>query len=390
MRGGGRMGGPPLGFGGFVSQDMMMGPGMGFPGMYGYGGVMIPPRRTLEDKLVLEKHQSICPDEIDLENIFAVVDRVERSLKNISDKFLKEADTSSTDREVTGVARVGDFAKSLVLKGERKVELVVLCAQRPGKALLLTLTSALTSELSDTKPEEEDEEKRSEDQFQVSTDEAASGLTVTSPSCSVSITLTSPVLRSDPGQEESDGPDWLSYKAGLTGLAELRRAKWFSAMATPLPSCVETIRVMKDKASRDAVWAGLGDWPLQLLVERALFSAGFALSPSKSVLRVLEVLASGLILPGGPGLQDPCERDEVDVFGHLSPQQREDLTRAAQTEVRHIHYRKIHITLGMEDRAAKQGNQDKQNTEDKQTMEDKQDKQEKDDRVLSQQLQPLA
>ena len=108
------------------------------------------------------------------------------------------------------------------------------------------------------------------------------------------------------------------------------------------------------------------------------------------VLRVLEVLASGLILPGGPGLQDPCERDEVDVFGHLSPQQREDLTRVAQTEVRHIHYRKIHITLGMEDRASKLGNQDKQNTEDKQTMEDKQDKQEKDDRVLSQQLQPLA
>ena len=38
------------------------------------------------------------------------------------------------------------------------------------------------------------------------------------------------------------------------------------------------------------------------------------------------------------------------MFSHLSDQAREDITSAAQTQVRNIHYRKIRTTLGMEDR----------------------------------------
>ena len=40
----------------------------------------------------------------------------------------------------------------------------------------------------------------------------------------------------------------------------------------------------------------------------------------------------------------------MDVFSHLSDQTREDVTRAAQTQVRNIHYGKIRLTLGLEDR----------------------------------------
>ena len=40
----------------------------------------------------------------------------------------------------------------------------------------------------------------------------------------------------------------------------------------------------------------------------------------------------------------------MDVFSHLSDQAREDITWAAQTQVRNIHYRKIRTTLGMEER----------------------------------------
>lgn len=32
----------------------------------------------------------------------------------------------------------------------------------------------------------------------------------------------------------------------------------------------------------------------------------------------------------GPGLQDPCERDQRDVLGSMTPQQREDITANAQ------------------------------------------------------------
>jgi hypothetical protein len=46
--------------------------------------------------------------------------------------------------------------------------------------------------------------------------------------------------------------------------------------------------------------------------------------------RALEMVCAGLLLPGGPGLRDPCEREKVDALAPLTPQQREDLTFSAQ------------------------------------------------------------
>ena len=64
--------------------------------------------------------------------------------------------------------------------------------------------------------------------------------------------------------------------------------------------------------------------------------------------RIMEGVSSGLLLSDGPGIKDPCEREDIDAFDHLSPQMREDVTKHAQTEIRNIHYRKIHLLLGME------------------------------------------
>ena len=247
---------------------------------------------------MLEKHQSVYPAEADLEKILAVVDKVEQSLKNISDKFLEEAASGPSEREVTGVARVGDLAKTLCLRGDSRVELVVLCSIRPTRSLLATIAAALTTDLAGQEEEEEEA-----GQFSVTESEETSGLTVDGPACSVSVRLTSPVLRSGSEPPETGGASWLPSQPGLSGLAELRRAKWFSAMAAPLPGCVETTRLVRDLARREEVWARLGDWPVELLVERALFSAGYALPPGKSLLRVMEVLAAGLILPDGPGIK---------------------------------------------------------------------------------------
>ena len=62
----------------------------------------------------------------------------------------------------------------------------------------------------------------------------------------------------------------------------------------------------------------------------------------------MEAVASGLLLEDGPGLKDPCERADVDACDHLTPQMRADVTRQAQTDIRNIHFRKIHLVLGMD------------------------------------------
>jgi len=282
-----------------------------------------------------------------------------------------------------GVARVGELAKGLLLSGDRSVNLVVMCRSKPTVSLLGSIKEALAPELKEVAGEE--------NKYEIHVFAEEGGFCVVSMEggsdelpYAVNVTLTSTSLRKpevvkkekkdggpkDKGflgelaskmeEEESkikevekekanlDPPDMLPKEKCLQALAELRHSKWFQSMASPVPSCVEAIRVFRDLAQRVPAWASLGDWPIELLVERALFSANIPLPPAEAMLRILEVMASGLALVDGSGLRDPCEREDVDVFLHLSVQEREDVTHSAQDFVRKIHYRKIHEVLGME------------------------------------------
>ena len=166
----------------------------------------------------------------------------------------------------------------------------------------------------------------------------------------VQVSLTSPVVREEQlagganGAAAADdqlaqpsspsGKDRLNTKHCLHALALLRRAKWFQARANSLQNCVLVIRVMRDFCLRSPVWANLDFWAVELLVERAVYSAGVPLSPGDAFRRVFETLSAGILLtsPEGwsPGLVDPCEKDVVDACGNLSVQEREDITAAAQ------------------------------------------------------------
>ena len=158
----------------------------------------------------------------------------------------------------------------------------------------------------------------------------------------MTVTLTSTLLRN---KDEEEGGEvtrgLLPRDKGLMALAELRHSKWFTAMVANLSSCVESIRIMRGKAQRDPVWGCLGGWALEILVERALFSTGRNLSLSSAPMRILEVVASGLLLADGTGIKDPCEREDTCVFSHLTDQMKEDVTRHAQVELRNTHFRSV-------------------------------------------------
>jgi zinc finger RNA-binding protein len=83
---------------------------------------------------------------------------------------------------------------------------------------------------------------------------------------------------------------------------------------------------------------------MELLAEKVISSVPgqVQLSPGDALRRVMEAVASGLLLPGGPGLGDPCEKDSPDAASGLSAQQREDLTCSAQYALRLIAYRQIY------------------------------------------------
>ncbi|UYV65757.1 ZFR [Cordylochernes scorpioides] len=171
----------------------------------------------------------------------------------------------------------------------------------------------------------------------------------------IHITLTSPLMRDQAGDEQTpaapvvkDPPDILDRLKCLEALAALRHAKWFQARASGLQSCVMIIRILRDLCQRVPTWARLTPWAMELVVEKVLSSAGQPLSPGEALRRVLEAIASGMLLPGGPGLMDPCEKDPTDAAAGLVPQEREDLTASAQHALRLFAFRQVHKVLGMD------------------------------------------
>lgn len=68
----------------------------------------------------------------------------------------------------------------------------------------------------------------------------------------------------------------------------------------------------------------------ELLLERCMSTAVSPMGPGDAMRRFFEALSSGICLPGGPGLSDPCEKDPVDAFANLNPQTREILTSYSQ------------------------------------------------------------
>jgi len=345
--------------GGMGPWDPMMGMG----GYYGGMNNFYQPKVTVADKQVMARHQEIYPGDEELDTILVLVDNIEKALKKISDNFIVKS--GEDEREIKGVARVGDLAKGLLLTGDKEVNLVVMCSNRPTMTLLEDITTGMKEELKEL--------DSNETMYEVHMFPEEAGLCVT---CSekegtevpyqVTVTLTSTILRNqrlddvdkikEEKEEVKNTGDPMTCEAagllprdkGLHALAELRHSKWFSAVAANLPSCVETVRMIRDKVRRDISWSGLTGWATELLVERALVSADRNLSPSSALMRVMEVVASGLLMSDGQGLLDPCEREEINVFNHLSLQIREDITKQAQLDLRNIHFRNIHLVIGSE------------------------------------------
>ncbi|KAM6930817.1 zinc finger RNA-binding protein [Xenentodon cancila] len=329
----------------------------GMPGLQPQGPML--PRRpdSSDDRYVMTKHAAIYPSEDELQSIQKIVSITERALKLVSDIITeqdsvkdedKEKKEPAKDRALKGVMRVGVLAKGLLLRGDTNVNLVLLCSEKPTKGLLTCIVEHLPKQLTIVTPEKYE--------VKASVQEAAIILTSsTEPKMQVTITLTSPVIREENGRDGDvtsgmvkDPADVLDRQKCLDALAALRHAKWFQARANGLQSCVIIIRILRDLCQRVPTWSPFPGWAMELLVEKAISSASAPLSPGDALRRVFECISSGILLPGGPGFLDPCEKKPVDTLASLGEQQREDITSSAQFALRLLAFRQIHKVLGMD------------------------------------------
>ncbi|XP_028260332.1 zinc finger RNA-binding protein isoform X3 [Parambassis ranga] len=345
-------------------------------------GMPVPPllscvRRpdSLDDRHIMAKHSTIYPVEEELQAVQRIVSHSERALKLVSDSLLeKEAPVAVTitadateegdekipdsaenpARLLKGVMRVGILAKGLLLRGDRNVELILLTAKKPTVTLLKNIAKQLPKELATF----------SEDQYEVQAHPEEANIVIFSskePKMQVTISLTSPLMREDPAEKDKqaggkaaekgvaeDPSDLLNRRKCLEYLAALRHAKWFQARANGLQSCVIIIRVLRDLCQRVPTWGKMPGWAMELLVEKVISSAAGPLSPGEAMRRFLECISTGILLPDGPGLMDPCEKEPTDALESLVLQAREEITASAQHALRLLAFRQIHKLLDME------------------------------------------
>ena len=77
---------------------------------------------------------------------------------------------------------------------------------------------------------------------------------------------------------------------------------------------------------------------VQRLVEKSIDSLdGFVLTPSTALTTVFQALSSGLLLSSDV-IIDPTVRGEECIFGYLTEQQKEDLTKSAQVGINYYYY----------------------------------------------------
>ncbi|XP_041265574.1 interleukin enhancer-binding factor 3 isoform X4 [Onychostruthus taczanowskii] len=328
-----------------------------------------------DDRHVMAKHSAVYPTQEELEAVQNMVSHTERALKAVSDWIDEQekvsgeqpetesmetaaeeeskegGDQKATEqltRTLRGVMRVGLVAKGLLLKGDLDLELVLLCKDKPTAKLLEKVADNLGVQLAAI----------TEDKYEIiqSVGDAAIIIKNTKePPLTLTIHLTSPVVREELEKQlagetlsVTDSPDVLDRQKCLAALASLRHAKWFQARANGLKSCVIVIRVLRDLCTRVPTWAPLRGWPLELLCEKSIGTANRPMGAGEALRRVLECLASGIVMPDGSGIYDPCEKEATDAIGHLDRQQREDITQSAQHALRLAAFGQLHKVLGMD------------------------------------------
>ncbi|XP_044029931.1 spermatid perinuclear RNA-binding protein isoform X2 [Siniperca chuatsi] len=285
-----------------------------------------------------------------------------------------------------GVMRIGLVAKGLLIKGDMDLELVLICRDKPTQTLLDTVCHNLPTQI----------EKLTEEKYEVTSSLPEAAIlvqTTTEPKLTLTITLTSPAMREDEEEEEEEEEELENGEEGeeeegveveeeeeeqeknngqvlgaaaqrvdaveeegevldrhrcLLALAALRHAKWFQARVNGLKSCVIVLRILRDMCNRHPAWEPLKGWPLELICEKAIATCNRPLGAGEALRRVMECLASGILLPGGPGLHDPCEKEPTNTLANMTDQQAEAITYSAQRALRLMAFGQIYKVLEME------------------------------------------
>jgi len=244
-----------------------------------------------------------------------------------------------------GCVRVGDLANGLLLKGDKALEMLVFCTDKPTVYMLQNVKEKFEELLTEA-------QKKA---LKVAVESNKGAFVVTDPKgFSVTVTMTSKAMEADATAASITADvaaKVLDRKNCLRVLDELKHANWFQANVSPVPSAVIALRVLHHLMRQEDKlhWRNAAKpWILDVLVGQLLqANQGRRFSPGEIIRRILEAMSAGVLFSSNSSIPDPCTDPAVVLTQSLDKEEVEKVTMEAQAALRALAFNKLHVFLGV-------------------------------------------
>lgn len=288
----------------------------------------LPDESTFTQAL-LKRNQDLSPTPQEQTSILNLVTKIQTVIDN-----LIVAPGNFDACQIDEVRQVGSFKKGTMLAGHNIADIVVILKTLPTVEAVSALGNKVLEEVSKQDPQETLKICINERGFEISNVEATVKVLIT--------TVHQNIRKLDPEIH-------LDSKVVQGHLAAIRHSRWFEENAHH-SSIKVLIRLLRDLRNRFEGFEPLNPWMLDLLAHYAIMN-----NPNRQALplnvafrRCIQLLASGLFLPGSAGIVDPCENGAVRVHTAMSLEQQDVVCLTAETLLRVLSHNGYKQVLGLE------------------------------------------
>lgn len=236
--------------------------------------------------------------------------------------------------QIDEVRQVGSFKKGTMVTGRNIADIAVILKSLPTVDAVDALANKVLEDMKRQDPQELLFLETSERGFEIWNAEARVRALIT--------TIHQNMRKLEPDTH-------IDMKILQRHLAAIRHSRWFEENAHH-SSIKVLIRLLRDLRSRCEGLAPLSPWMLDLLAHYSIMN-----NPSRQALplnvafkRCLQLLASGLFLPGSAGIVDPCESGTIRAHTAMSLEEQDLVCLTAQTLLRILDHGGYKQILGLD------------------------------------------
>lgn len=273
------------------------------------------PDDSVITQALLKRNTDLSPTPLEQTAILNLVTKIQTVLENLA-----VAPGTFDACQIEEVRQVGSFKKGTMMAGHNIADVVVILKTLPTLEAVQALGNKVLEDVKASDPKDVLTLNPIDGGFEIKTVQATTKILIT--------TLPQ-------NTRKLDAELHVDQKLLQNHLAAIRHSRWFEEN-THHSSIKVLIRLLRDLRSRFEGFHPLTPWIIDLLAHYSITS-----HPSRQPLglaaaykRVLQLLASGLFLPGSAGIPDPCESGNVRVHTILSLEQQDALCLTAQTLLR--------------------------------------------------------